>query len=779
MNSYKSLVDDWRAEFTTRIQTTIKSRKQIFSYSDALQKSKGLRTAFDECMISYLTFIRSEPLLNNDYFKYVNSYAKGKELDLKYFKHDVNKLKDYYKKFDANSENYNPFNLENYNRYVLFMMLKLKGFYKTDYDTLFNVIVKDSRENNPLTNIPSVIRGELPFQVKEYDIYRAFPTFIDLEMNIERTKDVYSIIDKRKFNTLLNLHKGCKNITIESVRNSLKDVYSDRVNEVITEVRFNNAGQTYRDLTVYEKDAINGFIDANKLSNYVRLHDGIFVLTDFECTVLEINKVKFSVKECIKPKIENLIVNFYTTDETGENIKTSPKMYADFFKQENFIRISEAGNDTITIFKDSNNVINPFNHKTDVVPFLKSNINEFSTDAIENKIANDNFSDIQKSYLLIDPIPLTYHRDTKNTFGIAFKNGFVEFIKGAEEVKVMEYQKVKGFFAPHETQQREFSFTAVPEVSEFELFLKMVSTGKNPLIEKLNDTDNITFDKFCLMFGYLIHQYKDESLNPGIVLSDAGANDKTRNGGRGKSLFTKAIAEVRNVMLKGGAEFDPNYLFNFADLTKEVDVFIIDDVHAGFNYNALYTQISGGINCQRKGKPAQLIPFKESPKFIITTNWSYRVEEDSTSTQRRFLEFQFTNFFNLENTPKKIFNHNFFEDWDAKEWNRFYNFSFYCVGLYLEYGVQRIEYNKTDDNFRALFNNDVVIDELERIISELTETRLEFSVADFLNIYKRIDNNLRFENYFNHKNTKTLIDVFIKHNNLKLSYSNRRKWVKI
>jgi len=771
--SSSKIVTEWKNEFVVRIQTATKSSKQVFTYLDAIQKSKGLRTGFDDCMIEYNRFIRSNPLQHNDYYKYVNSYANGKELKIRYFKHSTLKLAEYYKKFDEN-KTYNPFNKNQYESYVLFMMLKLNGHYKLEYDVLFNVKNGDNREYNPLTSIPSVLRGELPFEVKEYDIKRAFPSFIDLEIGIDRKEDVYTLIDKKLFNTLLNLHAPESNI--DKVRAKLSGVYGTKTNDVITEKRFNCKGGMFNDLVKYESKAISDFVIKNNLINYVRLHDGCFVKADVKCEAIEFGKIKFDIKETIKPPIENLTVNFYSTDDAGE-LETNPKMYSDFFKQENFIRISEAGNDTITIFKDSNNVINPFNHKTDIVPFLKENINDFFTDTIENKIASDNFGDIQKGYLLLNPIPLKYHRDARNTFGIPFKNGFVEFTKGNENIELKEYKKVDGFFAPHRAQAREFTFTAVPEVSVFERFLMMVSTGKNSEFSELSQEDKSTFYNFCSMFGYLLHQYKDPSQSPSIILSDAGANDRTRNGGRGKSLFTRAVSEVRKTMLKGGAEFDPSYLFNYADLTKEYDVFIIDDVCAGFNYNSLYTQISGAINCQRKGKPAQEIPFSEAPKFIITTNWSYRVEDDSTSTQRRFIEYQFTDFFNLENTPKKVFNQILFEEWLPDEWNRFYNFAFYCVGYYLEFGLQRIHYNKIEDNFRASFNNDAVLEEMERIISELMENRLEFSVSDFLNIYKKLDNNLRFENYFNHKNTKNLIDVFIKHGNLNLEYSNRRKWI--
>lgn len=761
-------------EFTKRIQFEVKSRKEVFLFQDALSKSIGRRTEFDDLMIEYSRFISSEPLISNDYYKYVNSYAQGKELDLKFFKHDVEKLTEYYKKFDTNKK-YNPFNKLQYESYVLFMMLKLKGHYKLEYDEDFNVSQKDNREYNPLTSIPSVIRGELPFKVKEFDIYRAFPSFIDNQLKIKRDTDIYSLIDKRKFNTLLNLHSGCKSTTIETVRSQLACVYGDRVNEVITEERFSNNGTLFNDLTVYEKQAIGNFITANNLKNYVRLHDGIFVLSVLECEVLEIDNVIFKIKECIKPTIENEIINFYTSNGFGGDIKTSPKQYADFLIQEKFIRVSEAGNDTITIFKDSKNVISPFNHKTDIVPFLKGNINDFVTDVIENVIAKDCQNSIQQSYLLLNPIPLIYNRDTKNTFGIPFKNGFAEYNNQTIDTKIKEYKEVNGFFAPHPAQEREFIYKENPGVSVFQLFLAMVSTGKNPLKEELTDKEKKTFEAFCCMIGYLVHTFKDESFNPSIILSDTGANDLSRNGGRGKSLITKAIAEVRTVMLKAGQEFDPNYLFIFSDLTKSHQVFVIDDVPAGFNYGSLYTQITGGINCQRKGKPATMIDFKESPKFVITTNWSYRVEDNSTSTQRRFFEYQLTDYFNLNRTPKQVFGHVLFDDWDCEEWQRFYNFIFGCVATFLKVGLQRIEYNKIDDNYRANFNNDVMADEMERIMNEVLLLS-SFGVSDFLTIYKRLDNPFRQDNIFNIKNSKHLIDSYLKYHKIKRKYTNRKKW---
>lgn len=767
----KLFLSDWQTDFIKRTKETVNSKNLNFTYSDAVKKSEAFRTTFDDLMIEYLDFINSDPLRNNDYFKYFNSYVLGKKLNEKFFKHDLKKLAEYYKKFDENNC-FNPFLINRYNDYVLFMMLKLKGFYIAEYDVMFNVIYKDNREYNPLTSMPSVLRGEIPFKVIEYDIVRAFYTFLCIELNIAADLDVYGLISKQKFNTLLNLFKGCSNSTIESVRRQLVRVFGERANDVMTDQRFNAKGKMFLDLTFYENQFIESFVKANDLKHFVRLHDGIFVLSNVQCDVLEFGKVIFSIKECIKPTILNECENFYSYGENGGFV-TSHSQYANFFKQENFIRVSEDGNDTITLLKNTNNVLIPHNHKTDIVSFLKEYINEYYTKTLENIIAKECLNVIQQSYFLIDPLPLIYYRDTKNSFGIAFKNGFVE--QNFLDVIVKDYKDVNGFFAPHSTQDFEYIFNENESV--FSVFLAMVSTGKDPRNETLTKENLKTFHDFKCMFGFMVHKYKDEAFCPAIILSDAGANDLTRNGGRGKSLITQAISKVRNVMLKAGSEFDTEYLFIFSDLKKMHDVYIIDDVFAGFKFNSLYTQISGGINCQLKGRPAQLIPFKESPKFIITTNWSYRVEDNSTSTQRRFFEYQLTDFFNLERTPQSVFGHVFFEDWNTDEWNRFYSFCFECVELYLDNGLQRIEYDKTQDNFRASFNNDVMLNEMERIMNELL-MQDSFTASDFMAIFKRYDSEFRYDNLFTHKNVKHLIDTYIKHHKIELIYTNRKKWTK-
>ena len=772
--SVQMFVDDWRNEFTQRIRTESRSTKQLFKYKDALKLSEDRRTDLDDLMIAYVQFINSNPLKDNDYFKYVNAYTQGKRLNEKFFRHDLTKLHDYYKKYDNNKSkgmDYNPFNRQKYEECVLFMMMKLKGLYQPEYDKMFNVKTVGSREYNPITSMPSVLRQYLPFRIKEYDIAQAYPSFIFLELDIEPF-DVYSLIDKHKFNTLLNMHHEVKNAKIENVRANLRPIYGDRVNEVITEERFNNKGRTFEDLAKYEAEYIQKFVDANNLKNYVRLHDGLVTLEDVECKQLDFGIVKFKSKNISKVELNSDILNFYYFDFEG-NVITTPVSYYKFFEQEKFVRVTREGHDQITIVKNDNKILTPINHKTDLVPYLKKNINELKSEAVENRIARDATNVIQQALLLLTPIPLEYHRDTKTTVDLPFKNGIVRVT--ADSMELIPYDEIDGFFPKHSTQKHDISFSDVNEdQSDFARFLIMACTGKEDQEDFTHEDKNI-IKAFFTMFGYLLTNYKDPAFSPAIILSDEGADGENRNGGRGKSLLQRALTYFRPTIEKGGNAYDPNYTHVHADLKLEHDIYIIDDVPMNFNYNALYTHITGSIDAQRKGVTAETIPFEYAPKFVISTNWAVRYDENATSTNRRFIEYKFSNFWNIENTPVQYFGKSFFADWNDEEWNRFFNFGFFCIQKYLKHGLKTIKYDKREDNFKAYYYNDAMLEEAERIF-DLLDGR-DFTVTDFLNEHKT-HQLYHYKPEFNVRNAKKYIDAFIEFKELKYRYDKKwRKWV--
>jgi hypothetical protein len=774
-----------RNEAINSVWERCNSKKQLFDFTDAykLKNVQRYATNRDKTILETISFLLKNPLQNNDYFKYVNSYhSTGNKLSEKYFRHSIEKLNSYYEKIDEAKRNnikFNPFSQKNYESYVLFMSLKLNGCYIDIDNNLFNVEFKDYREYNPLSKIPSVLRGCLPFAVKEYDIKRAFPTFIDIELNTDFRHTIYDNIKKSDFAMFLNSNSESK-VTIEQARNGLEPIYSSLTNEVITSVRYNDKGRAFKDFTKYESDYIQKFVDANELKNYARLHDGIIVLETTQCENLKFNKVEFSIKESIVPEIITDTLSFYQLNDFDE-VETCPTKYADFLKQENFIRISTA-DDKIQLLKNTNNVVDFYNHKTDIVSFLESEINETNdkADAVRNKIARDNTNVLQQSFYLLEPNPLKYYKDTRTSFGLPFENGFFYFDEvGTMEIKRKEYSDVNGFFTPHPIQKRQFEYTDVK--GDFELFIQRISTGVKEYSNTTID-DRKTIQAFHSMIGYLCHNFKIRDTTQAIILTDEGANDETRNGRRGKSLIGDAVKQVAKVLQKAGDEFRGDYIHNYAELDKSYNCYLVDDIPAKFNFNHLYTPITQGINVQPKGKQAVQIEFEDSPKFLITSNWLIRYDENEASTNARFTEYKIKPYYNINHRPKNEFEKLFFDEWDCVEWNKYYSFIFRCVNCYLKQGIITIKYDKTEDNFNASFGNEVTRDELSRIIDEIIniERVTAFSVTDFLRIYNKYDNPLRMEKLFHKNNSKKLIDIYLKsiQGNQFIYNSKHKKWMK-
>lgn len=790
LNSVPEFLNDWEEGFTDRMYIASGSKSRSFDFEDAVKCTMLINKPFDKLLIEYMRYISLNPLRDNDYFKYVDSYFKGKELDIKYFRHDKTKLAEYYDKVNKEQERAskegeeprNIFSRSKWESYVLFMMLKLNGLYTKQYDEMFNVKEDDNgnREYNPLTNLPSVLRQSLPFMIKEYDIKQANPTFLLLELGMEYF-DVYERMGtdrekaKTQFNMLINYHKDAEvKIPIEEAREGLKKVFGERSKDVLTDERYNNKGKTYDDLTAYEKKYVEKFVKANDLTEYVRLHDSVVVPYLEDCEVLEFGIVTFKESVPEKPANENEIIPFYDPAN-----RTTPARYSKFFIQEGFIRLSEQDKDEITIIKNENKIIKLFNHSTDTLNFLSNEINEFNTEPLENTISNDSHK-IKSGFLLMEGEPLELHRDTKEEVYIPFKNGVAKVTK--DEVIMVPYSdKNIGFFAEVETLKHDFNYSEDEgDQSVFKDFVTCAVLGR----ETPDNAEDLTSEEidallgFCSMIGYLVSNYKDPSNAFAVILSDEGANDYTRAGRRGKSLIQEGIKRVRVCNEKAGDSMKTDYLHKYADLKKEHDVYIVDDTPAGFNYNSFYSEIKTGISAERKGTQAEYIPFEMTPKFMLSTNYAVRYNKEDASTNDRFREYQFTDYWNINHKPDEVYNQTFFSDWNENEWNQFYCFIAECVQIFMERGLTQIEYDKDADNFRGSFNNDVILEEFERVFGLLDKVR-GFKASDFLRFYQDQENPLRFEKYFHRNNVKDLINAYLKMNpENNLTYIEReRKWI--
>lgn len=465
--------------------------------------------------------------------------------------------------------------------------------------------------------------------------------------------------------------------------------------------------------------------------------------------------------------IESLIFN--------DRGKFNPYKASEFLKLDGYLRISEPGRDETVVYKVDNGIMNPINIKSDTLSVFTSKLKGHPE--IEN-LANalvESRARVNNVWNLLEGEPYNLNRDTKDVVYIPFKNGVCKIDKSKYEL--IDYKSSElDFFIGVESQNhtfKEFDFKN-RSIGQFERFIISAVIGKG-FEDNLTPKEWHDVKAFFTMIGYLISNYKDPAHSPAIILSDEGADDVSRKGGRGKSLLTDAIKKVRKHNYRGGSEFDTGYRHVFGDLQKYHDFYIIDDAPASFNYDALYTNITGDITAERKGVDAITINFKDAPKFVITTNYAIRYDKNATSTNRRFLEYKFSNFWNDDNRPNNYFEGRFFDDWNKKEWQLFYEFFIYCVTLFLENGIIKISYSKESDNYFAYFSNSVVEDEMQRIMREM-ESRTEFKVSDFLKEHDK-EESYRYKKLFNHINAKRRIDVWIEYHKLNWTYNTQwRKW---
>jgi hypothetical protein len=121
---------------------------------------------------------------------------------------------------------------------------------------------------------------------------------------------------------------------------------------------------------------------------------------------------------------------------------------------------------------------------------------------------------------------------------------------------------------------------------------------------------------------------------------------------------------------------------------------VFDDVKKNFNFESLFSLITEGITLEYKGQDAIKLPVQQSPKILITTN--YTIGGVGGSFERRKFEVEMSDYFSYKHTPLDEFGHLLFDDWDDNEWLMFDNFMINCVQYYLENGLTKHDFKNLE-----------------------------------------------------------------------------------
>lgn len=417
----------------------------------------------------------------------------------------------------------------------------------------------------------------------------------------------------------------------------------------------------YKNTSNFNTKQFEDRIKKSKLSNLVLSgKDNKTIASEFP----EIDKGKLETEIGILKSVIK-IDEFWQYDKDGD-MKIMPyrfKLFVEFLDYYKYYPIENAK--TFVFITKRENFVN--------------NVSEFQIkDRIMNHLINDNKIEVfdlvaektkvfTPQYLsMIDTAKVHIEKDGIDYAMIYFRNYAIKVFK--DDYEVLDYSDLKGYVWQDQVIDRDF-IEADHHDSMFRSFVWFISGEEK---ERYNTLKSV--------IGYMLHSYKTSANNKAIILNDETVSENP-NGGSGKGILINAISHMKKVSTIDGKTFDFNKSFPYQTVSTDCQVLAFDDVRKNFDFERLFSIITEGITIEYKGKDAIKIPVKDSPKIIISTN--YTIKAEGGSFQRRMFEIELSSYFGLHKTPFDVFNCMLFDDWSPEEWAKFDHYMINCLQYYL------------------------------------------------------------------------------------------------
>jgi len=377
---------------------------------------------------------------------------------------------------------------------------------------------------------------------------------------------------------------------------------------------------------------------------------------------------------------------FWSENEKGM-LSINNYNFKHFLEQENFFKNKPNENSTFNIIKKEGiflKIKDEWEIKDYVINFiLNNNLGQKVFNLITGKA-----SLFKRDYLsMIKTEEIQILRDTKNVSYLFYKNGVVEITKDSKALK--EYKDYGLNIWEDQVIKRDY-VEADHHESEYRKFIWLISGGFTKPAEPTKEEEARyqaaveRYNTFQTVIGYLLHSYNSGGDNKAIILNDEAISDDP-NGRSGKGLFWNGLSHLKKVQSLNGKSFNFNAQFPYQSVKTDCQVLVWDDVKKNFDFEQLFSVITEGIEITYKGENTIKLPIEDSPKILITTN--YTIKGKGGSHDARRFEVELSNYFNDKYTPIEEFGHKLFDSWDKKEWARFDCYMIECLKKYLDKGL--------------------------------------------------------------------------------------------
>ncbi len=276
-------------------------------------------------------------------------------------------------------------------------------------------------------------------------------------------------------------------------------------------------------------------------------------------------------------------------------------------------------------------------------------------------------------------------KDSKDKASLYYRNCYVEIDRNGG-VSVKDYTTLDRIVWKSQILQRDFKLLEGEQrKSDFEIFLQNVMRGDNERIKSIKSA-----------IGYLIHDYKNPAEGKAVVLCDEKISENP-NGRTGKSIIGKAVQKMRKSARVDGKNFKFDR-FSFQQIELDTKVIDFNDVNKNFDFEKLFSIVTDELVVEKKNLPSFSLSFDESPKILISTN--YTLKGEGASYRARMYDLEFSDYYNERHKPVDDFGKIFFDEWNEEDWLLFDNFMVECVLYFLQNGlVEEVNVNLNKRKF--------------------------------------------------------------------------------
>lgn len=360
-------------------------------------------------------------------------------------------------------------------------------------------------------------------------------------------------------------------------------------------------------------------------------------------------------------------IRFWSKNEKG-NVKIIPLMFKRFLENSGFYKYSPPTSANYVFVKVTNNLIDNASEK-EIKDFVLEYLLTLKDTSVYNYFAESTRYFKEEFLTLLSTIEVFFVKDTIDTSYLYFRNCAVKVTK--KGVEAIDYIDLGGYVWKNQIIDRIYTECAY-EGCDFEKFINNICGRDKERVKSMEST-----------IGFLMHGFKNPAFCPAIILNDEVISDNPE-GGTGKGLFVAGVSQMKKTVIIDGKSFDPSKTFPYQLVSADTQILCFDDVNKYFNLEKLFSVITEGLTLEKKNKDAIKIPFNDSPKVVITTN--YAIKGAGNSFERRKWELELHRYYHMGFTPEDEFKKMMFKDWKEAEWCQFDSYMLRCLVGYINTG---------------------------------------------------------------------------------------------